>query len=202
MSPAIPNRHGESQAFGYLCVDSFMKTVVDARALATAFELRLIDYLRENPASNLDGLQKRFEGNSRGLQLLINLLRANRVIAVDNGKVKLSPEFQKALQYRDLLEGKLEFAQFVLPDFTDLFTSLITSPGQFGPNSRIFQLFCYGRSLEYTPENYELTKRWVRITTKSSIGKWVFKTLPLKNYIWRRPFLSQPQRKGFDRQSF
>jgi ubiquinone/menaquinone biosynthesis C-methylase UbiE len=26
-------------------------------------------------------------------------------------------------------------------------------------------LFCYGRSLEYSPENVELTKRWVRITT-------------------------------------
>ena len=152
-------------ASDYLCVDSFMKTAVDARALATAFELRLIDYLSENQSNTLDDFKKEFVGDGQGLQILLNLLRANRVIAEDNGKVKLSPQFQKALQYRDLLEAKLEFAHFVLPDFSDLFTSLIASPDQFGPNSRTFELFCYQRSLDYNTENYELTKRWVRITT-------------------------------------
>ena len=151
--------------FDYLCVDSFMKTVVEARALTTAFELRLIDYLSENQANTLDDFKKGFAGDDRGLQLLLNLLRANRVIVENKGKVSLSPEFQQALQYRDLLEAKLEFAHFVLPDFSDLFTALITSPDQFGPNSRTFKLFCYQRSFEYSPENYELTKRWVRITT-------------------------------------
>ena len=142
-----------------------MKTVVDARALATAFELRLIGYLSENQASTLDDLKKGFAGDDRGLQLLLNLLKANQVIEEDNGTVKLSAQFQEALQYRDLLEAKLEFAQFVLPDFSDLFTALIMSPDQFGPNSRTFELFCYQRSFESGPENYELTKRWVRITT-------------------------------------
>jgi SAM-dependent methyltransferase len=142
-----------------------MKTVLDARALATAFELRLIDYLSENQASTLDDLKKRFARDDRGLQFIFNLLKANGVIEENNGTVKLSPQFQKALQYRDLLEAKLEFSHFVLPDFTDLFTALIVNPDQFGSNSRTFELFCYGRSLEYTPENYELTKRWVRITT-------------------------------------
>jgi SAM-dependent methyltransferase len=158
-------RQEQTAAPEYLCVDSFMKTAVDARALATALELRLIDYLSENPSSTLDDLKKRIAGDGQGLHLLLNLLRASRVIEDDNGTVKLSPEFLKALKYRDLLEAKLEFAHFVLPDFSDLFTTLITSPDQFGPNSRTFELFCYQRSLDYSPENYELTKRWVRITT-------------------------------------
>lgn len=149
----------------YLCVDSFMKTVVDARALATAFELRLIDYLSENQASTLDDLKKGFAGDDRGLQFILNLLKANRVIEEDNGTVKLSPQFQKALQYRDLLEAKLEFSHFVLPDFSDLFTALIVNADQFGRNARTFELFCYQRGFDYSPENYELTKRWVRITT-------------------------------------
>jgi ubiquinone/menaquinone biosynthesis C-methylase UbiE len=158
-------RQDQETVFDYLCVDSFMKTVVDARALATAFELRLIDYLSENQASTLDDLKEGFAGDDRGLQFLLNLLRANRVIEENKGNVSLSPEFEQALQYRDLLEAKLEFAQFVLPDFSDLFTTLITRPDQFGPNSQTFELFCYQRSFEYSSENYELTKRWVRITT-------------------------------------
>ena len=149
----------------YLCVDSFMKTVVDARALATAFEMRLIDYLSENQASTPDDLKKGFAGDDRGLQFILNLLKANRVIEENKGKISLSTEFQQALQYRDLLEAKLEFAHFVLPDFSDLFTTLIMSADQFGPNSRTFELFCYQKCFEYSPENYELTKRWMRITT-------------------------------------
>ena len=156
---------GQRTVWDYLCVDSFLKTVVDARALATAFELRLIDYLSENQASTLDDLTKRFARDDRGLQFILDLLKANRVIEEDNGTVKLSPQFQKALQYRDLLEAKLEFIHFVLPDFTDLFTELIVNPDQFGRSARTFELFGYHRCFDYTPENYELTKRWVRITT-------------------------------------
>jgi len=37
----------------YLCVDAYMESVVHARALATAFELGLIDYFVDNPSSNL-----------------------------------------------------------------------------------------------------------------------------------------------------
>jgi len=151
--------------FDFLCVDSFMKTVVDARALATAFELRLIDYLGENQPSTVDDLKGGFPGDGRGLQLLLDLLMASQVIEESNGKISLSRVFVEALRFRDLLEAKLEFANVVAPDFTDLFTALISNPDQFGHSARIFQLFSYGRCFEYSPENYELTKRWVRITT-------------------------------------
>lgn len=149
----------------YLCVDSFMKTVVDARALVTAFELQLIDYLSENQASTVEDLKRVFQVDAQGLQLLLHLLIANQVIEESNSEIKLSRYFKKALQYRDLLEAKLEFAHFVLPDFTNLFTALIVNADQFGRNARTFELFCYQRGFDYSPENYELTKRWVRITT-------------------------------------
>ena len=160
-----PYRHDQSKEFDYLCVDSFLKSIVDARALGTAFELRLIDYLYENHSISLDDLDKRFEGDSRGLQLLVDLLIANQVIKKYNGEIKLSRQFIKALQYRDLLETKLEFANLVVPDFIDLFTSLINNPDRFNRNARIFDLFGYHRCFDYSPENYELTERWVRITT-------------------------------------
>jgi SAM-dependent methyltransferase len=158
-------RQEQSTVLDYLCVDSFIKTVVDARALVTAFELQLIDYLRENQPSTVDDLKRVFQLDARGLQLLLDLLIANQVIEESNTEIRLSQYFKTALQYRDLLEAKLEFAHFVLPDFTDLFTALIVNPDQFGPNARTFELFCYQRGFDYSPENYELTKRWVRITT-------------------------------------
>ena len=73
-----PYRHDQSKEFDYLCVDSFIKSIVNARALGTAFELRLIDYLGENHSISLDDLDKRFEGDSRGLQLLVTGIKGNR----------------------------------------------------------------------------------------------------------------------------
>jgi len=154
-----------SEEFDYLHVDSFIERIVDARALSTAFELRLVDYLINNQPVFLDDLKKGFKGDARGAQLLINLLIANNIVEESDGRVRLTQPFIKALQYRDLLEAKLEFVQFVLPDFLDLFTTLIHSPDRLGGNARIVELFCYHRSVEATPENYELTKRWMRITT-------------------------------------
>jgi len=165
MVPSGPDPHDQTKVFDYLCVDAFITNIVDARALGTAFELGLIDYLGENQNSGLDDLKRRFECDSRGLQLLLNLLRSNRVIEECNGEIKLTRRFMEALPYWDLLKTKLEFTNFVAPDFTDLFTTMIKSPDSFGPNTRTFDLFAYNRCFDYSPENYELTKRWVRITT-------------------------------------
>jgi SAM-dependent methyltransferase len=155
----------QSEEFDYLSVDSFIKSIVDARALSTAFELRLIDYLVKNRPVLLDDLKKGFKGDAQGAELLINLLVANNIIEESDGEIRLTQPFAKALQYRDLLEAKLELVQFVLPDFMDLFTTLIHSPDRLSGSARISDFFCYHRGFETTPENYELTKRWMRITT-------------------------------------
>ncbi|MCG8448231.1 MAG: methyltransferase domain-containing protein, partial [Pirellulales bacterium] len=77
----------------------------------------------------------------------------------------LTRHFQRALKYRDLLEAKLDFAQYVAPDLIDHFTSLIARPRQFMQNSRTFDLFDYRRCLESTPENYRHVTTWMRFTT-------------------------------------
>jgi SAM-dependent methyltransferase len=155
----------KDKVFDYLRVDEFMKTLIDTRALGTAFETGFIDYLNKTQHSNLHDLKMRFEWDHRGLYLLINLLKANEVILEQDGEIKLSNKFKKALRYIDLLRAKLEFADLVVHDFTDLFTTLVKSEHQFGRNARVFDLFGYNRCFDYTPENYALTKRWVRITT-------------------------------------
>jgi SAM-dependent methyltransferase len=155
----------QSEEFDYLSVDSLIKNVVDARVLSAAFELRLIDHLINHQPVFLDDLKKEFKGDARGAELLINLLMANNIIEESDGGIILTQPFIKVLRYRDLLEAKLELACFVLPDFMNLFTTLIHSPDRLGSNARISDFFCYHRGFEATPENYELTRRWVRITT-------------------------------------
>jgi SAM-dependent methyltransferase len=153
---------------GYLCVDAFLRSLVGARALKTAFELGLIDHLLQRSSVTLAELTRAFSGDGRGLAFLAQLLVGNGVLAVGEGAIALSAEFRQALRYRDLLETKLEYAAFVLPDFTDLFTAAIGSPEAFNRRARTFQLFCYDRARGERVEgadDYELTKRWMRITT-------------------------------------
>lgn len=149
----------------YLCVDGFLRTLVDARALKTAFELRLIDHLAAKPGATLAELTRAFSGDGRGVAFLVKLLAANGVIEERHGTIALSAAFRRALRYRDLLETKLEYGAFVLPDFTELFTTAIGSPAAFSRQARTFQLFCYDRAQGQGAEDYELTQRWMRITT-------------------------------------
>jgi ubiquinone/menaquinone biosynthesis C-methylase UbiE len=165
MTSSDQNPRNKGKVFDYLRVDEFMKTLIDTRALGTAFETGFIDYLNKTQHSNLNDLKMRFEWDHQGLYLLINMLKANEVILEQDGEIKLSNKFKKALRYIDLLRAKLELADLVVHDFTDLFTTLVKSEHQFGRNARVFDLFGYNRCFDYTPENYALTKRWVRITT-------------------------------------
>ena len=158
------NNH-KNKVFNYLRADEFIKGIIESRALGTAFELGIIDYLVENHAGSFDEIKRISGCEAQGLGLLIDLLRANRVIDENRGEIRLTNKFIEALPYRDILVAKIEFADFVTRDFTDLFTPLIRDPDQFNQNARVFDLFGYNRCFDYSPGNYELTKRWVKITT-------------------------------------
>lgn len=155
----------EINVYDYLCVDAFIKSVVDARALGTAFELGVIDYIVEHQPCTFDRLKTKFDIDGRGLRLLLDLLTANCAIEESHRKITLTRQFEKAIQYRDLMQVKIEFANLVVSDFADLFTVLIKRPDQFHHHARVFNLFDYNKCFEYSPENYEQTRRWVRITT-------------------------------------
>ena len=149
----------------YLCVDRFLGSLVDARALAAALELGLVDVLAGGPEHSAADLEAACRADRRGLGLLLDLLRGNGVVEVDPTGVRLTPGFRSALAYRDLLEAKLSFLRMALPDFIGGFTTLVRNPPQFMGASRVFDLFDYGRAVDCTPENVEHTRRWVRLTT-------------------------------------
>lgn len=145
----------------YLCVDAFMRTLVDARALKTALEVGLVDGLAASPTVPAEA----FARAEPGVRFLLDLLRAGGVIEQGAGTVGLTEPFRQALRYRDLLEAKLDFANLIAVDFVDRFTDLVVNPGRFMRESRLLELFDYGRCFEPTEENLQHTRRWMRLTT-------------------------------------
>jgi hypothetical protein len=156
-----------SHAFPFLAVDDFVRDLVSARALSTAFETGLIDALMAQPRAAAQ-LSAALKFDPRGLRLLLDLLTANNVVeqrpdGADG--VALTAAFRDALAYRDLLEAKLDFVNLVAPDLFERFTALLNDPAGFQRDSSIFNLFGYQHSVEQTPENYRRTQAWVRFTT-------------------------------------
>jgi ubiquinone/menaquinone biosynthesis C-methylase UbiE len=146
----------------YLRVDAFLVDMVGARALASAFEIGLIDRMLAAPC-DLATLQADVRIDAAGLHLLLGMLRAHRVLQSEG--LRLSAAFVAALVYRDLLEAKLQFANLVAPDFLHLFTALLMAPQQFMEQARLFKLFSYQNCFESTPDNLAQTARWMRLTT-------------------------------------
>ena len=165
MARSDSETESNSAILDYLCVDEFIKDMVSARALTTAFELNIIDTLIAGTPVNDELLKKDFPQISGGLQLLVRLLAAGGVLESGGSQYRLTAKFVAALRYRDLMEAKLDFAHIAAHDFIDSFSFLIAAPGEFMKRSGMFRLFNYALALEVTPENRQQTERWVRITT-------------------------------------
>jgi ubiquinone/menaquinone biosynthesis C-methylase UbiE len=156
---------GARLEFDFLIVDDYLRDVTQARALKTAFELRLVDHLLEQPPAAPEELAAALRIDARGLQFLLDLLLGAGVLDRAGGRYRLHARFVKALEFRDLLEAKLDFAGFVAADLLDLFTGAIADPAEFQRRSRLFRLFDYRRCFESTHENYEHTRGWMRLTS-------------------------------------
>jgi SAM-dependent methyltransferase len=149
----------------YLCVDGFIRNLFHARALATAFEIGLIDFMLQTGSAGPESLAKRWGASLQAARFLVSLLAANRVVEEHDGQINLTNEFVSALRFRDLLQLKLQMANFAAHDFLDYFSDLICRPDHFGQKSNFRRLFDYGRCFEHSKENYERTKRWMWITS-------------------------------------
>jgi hypothetical protein len=165
VTQARPGKKGARPEFDFLVVDDFLRDVTQARALKSAFELRLIDYLLERPPVAIGEIAAALRLDARGLRFLLDLLTGAAVIDRAAGGFRLHARFVKALEFRDLLEAKLDFAGFVAPDLIELLTGAIADPAGFQRRSRVFQLFDYQRCLVPSHQNYERTRGWMRLTS-------------------------------------
>jgi SAM-dependent methyltransferase len=158
-------KHEKSADLDHLCVDKFVQNLFHARALATAFEIGLIDFMLQIGSASPESVAKRWGASQQAMGLLLSLLLANRAVEEHEGEIKLTDEFLNALRFRDLLQLKLEMTNFAAHDFLDYFSDLICRPDHFGQKSNFTRLFDYGRCFEHSKENYERTKQWMWITT-------------------------------------
>ena len=152
-------------AVEYLCVDGFLKSLVDTRALRTAFELGLVDLLQARGPLAVDEAVRHTGADPQGLRFLLDLLCANRVVSLHGDAAALHPAFVDALRFRPLLEAKIDHSAFMLADFANLFSALVANPARFMRAARMFQLYDYGRCLESNPDNHRHTRQWMRLTS-------------------------------------
>lgn len=133
-------------------VNEFLRTEIEARALALAFERGVIDNFQ-----HMDG----FSPQAR--KLLTGVLRAAGIVG-ESG-TELSGKFVAALEFRDLLLARLWFCNLVAPDVHQLFDELLGDIPQFMARSKVFDLFRYDRAIEITEANLAATGQWVSYTT-------------------------------------
>lgn len=163
MAPSNAVYSGTSR--NYLCVDAFASDLLTARALSSAFELKLVDLLQSAGSAGFDDLRIQLPATDSGLRLLLRLLQDNGVVERDGESYRLTDRFSAALRYRDLLEAKLDFAHIAAHDVIDLFSQLIVDPLEFMKRAAMFRLFNYGNAQGDSPETRSLTARWMRLTT-------------------------------------
>jgi SAM-dependent methyltransferase len=96
---------------------------------------------------------------------MLALLEQSGVLARQEARVVLTPDFRDALAWRGLIETKLRFADLVLPDVGTLLRPFLQEGGEFLARSSVFDLFRYDRAKKMTVENLEATRRWVALTT-------------------------------------
>jgi hypothetical protein len=142
-----------------------MADAAKSRALASAFELGLIDCLAAGGPVTFSVLRLKLGCDEKGLRMLLHLLGANEVIEQQDDLIRLTPFFLAALRYRDYIEMKLSLSDFVLHDLGDHFTTLVSDPAAFHRRARLFNLFSYDLCLKDSAENREAARRWMRITT-------------------------------------
>ncbi|NPU83924.1 MAG: methyltransferase type 12 [Syntrophaceae bacterium] len=156
---------GSDREFDYLCVDDFLPDILTARCLGTAFESGLVDYFLERGTVSFEELADRFRADRRGMELLLDQLIAGRVVLRRNGEFLLSEAFLHALAYRDLLELKLELANFCAYDVLSYFPDFVFRPREFAKKSDFYGLFAYDRCSERSEEAVRVARRWMRVTT-------------------------------------
>ena len=160
-----PRQEGVRSELKYLCVNDFLTTELHARALRSALDFGLIDRLLGEGAWEQGRLMEACGLNPIGFRLLIDLLEANGVVENQDGPISLSSAFRAALEFRDLLESRIAFADLVWPDIHGLFPELLNNPSDFMARSRTFDLFRYDRCVTLTPQNLAATRIWTTFTT-------------------------------------
>ena len=149
----------------YLCVDNFLTDFLQTQILKSAFETGLIDLLQTEGELSFESLCRSLRIDAEGGKLIIDLLLQNQVLQQSKQNISFTDDFKQALNFRDLLEAKIEFANLLVPDVMNNLKDYIQDMDSFMQQSDIFDLFSYHRAYESTKENLQITRKWMKYTT-------------------------------------
>jgi len=150
------------RATPFRAIGRFLEEMLPSRLLGTALAMGLIDRLAKSDIEASE-IAASFDLAPRGTDLLLTGLAGNSVIERNGDTISLGASFREVLQWRDLLEAKLAFADIVLPDIAELTLPLLSHGHEFMGRSRTFDLFRYDRAKHRSPENRVATERWVHL---------------------------------------
>lgn len=161
----------------YQCVDDFLCDFMQVQAIKGGLETGVLERLSVRVES-YSSLLSACDLDEQGLTFLLLTLEHHKIIqnsdnsvreanknTVKTGLYKLSETFSKAFTFKDYLQAKIEFSNFLAPDLIHNIGCFLHSEERYMASSRLFELFDYQRALEITPENIQFTQRWVSLTT-------------------------------------
>lgn len=134
-------------------------------ALATAFEIGLIDCMISRGPAPSDVLAERMGADPSGMRLLLDILAESGVLEDHHGPYALGMPFVQALRYRGLMELKLSLAKIAARDFLDGFSDMVMHPEKFMGSARFHRLFAYEKGFGGADADRRATEGWMRITT-------------------------------------
>lgn len=154
-----------NKVYEYLLVDEYLQTFMNTQSLKVALEIGLIDYLIKYEIVKIDQILSTIKSDEVGIIILINMLINNNIIELKDDNYELTKKFLSILEYRDLLEAKIEFSNLVAPDILNSLSLFLNEPNKFMSQSRLFEFFGYQNCFEISRKNIDLTKRWMKFTT-------------------------------------
>ena len=143
----------------YKVVGPFLDGFLRVEALAAAFELGIIRTLEPGPAATTAALAEQLSLDPFHLQILLDILTHDGVLQKGPDGVSLTEGFRAALNYRDLLEVRLEFGRRHRRTVMDNYAASIRDP--YRNQGRLHQ-FKFHPMADYTPAIRAETEVWVR----------------------------------------
>ncbi|MGH1370429.1 MAG: methyltransferase [Cellvibrionaceae bacterium] len=169
----------QAHAYDYLCIEPFCQDFVQLQLLNSGFNCGLFNALESTPRS-LETLLSHCDTDAQGLAFLLDSLQHHHVLEAtgassrstsdtspqqESTHFQFTPRFRAAYGFKDLLQAKIVFSNFLAPDLLHNMGSFVRSEQEFMGESQLFELFDYQRATEHSEENYQFTKRWMDLTT-------------------------------------
>lgn len=167
--PDRPTDHG----LDCLCVDQFLTGLVEASVLRASLDVGMVDVLVGDPdGKTLDEIHRavgRGGPTPEGLIAfgdVLAALAAQGIVEDQAGRYRLTDRFRVALEYRDLLEAKLEMGFLAAADLVNLGTTLVTDYRSFADQSKTFAFFAYEAARATDSVSLRHARAWVRYLTE------------------------------------